>query len=64
MKTPERKFTAPDNVQGTPVFKGSEMVMRGEIWVTLLPEQEADQRIWEYSLTTGKLYLVDDGKTD
>lgn len=53
---PPRRFTPPSTVQGVPVTAGDEVaVFRGEEWVTLGPEAEDDERIWEFSLSTGKI---------
>jgi len=49
-------FTYPSRIGDTPVVKtGKPMKAKGEIWVTLIPEDESDERIWEYSITTGRV---------
>ena len=34
---------------------GDELVVWGQTWVTLASAEEGDERIWEFSLTTGDL---------
>ena len=34
---------------------GDPLTMQGEEWVTLVPEDSEDERLWEFSLTTGRL---------
>lgn len=51
MNTPEEidgaqvEVLDPDNV----------LEFNGERWVTLLPVDESDERLWEFSLTTGRI---------
>lgn len=48
----EPPATVPD---GTPVeVIGDPLETRGEQWVTLMPEGD-DERLWEFSLTTGRI---------
>jgi len=45
---------APDVVFGIPVYQsGDPLEIRGGLWVTLVPEDEDDDRLWEYDLKTG-----------
>lgn len=50
--------TAPSRVDGVSVeVMGDPLTVNGEQWVTLVPEGD-DERLWEWSLTTGRLVLV------
>ena len=49
-------YQPPRIFRGTPLREpGPPMELNGEIWVTLTPEDEHSDRIWEFSLTTGRL---------
>lgn len=49
----------PEYVEGMLVSRvGPVQMVRGEAWVTLLPEDDEDSRIWEYSLTTGRILKI------
>lgn len=53
-----KRHTPPTKVDGVPVeVMGDPLTMAGEDWVTLVPEGE-DERLWEWSLTTGRLLLT------
>lgn len=53
---------APTKVDGVPVeVMGDPLTMNGEQWVTLVPEGD-DDRLWEWSLTTGRLLLTTGGE--
>lgn len=46
----------PKAVNGTLVHvAGAVAMIRGEEWVTLAPEDEGDDRLWEFSLKTGRI---------
>lgn len=46
----------PHQVDGTPVFRRDTIVeIGGQRWVTLIPEDGGDDRLWEFSLTTGRV---------
>jgi len=46
----------PEQIDGEPVCQsGKPLLHRGENWVTLVPEDDDDERIWEFSLTSGRL---------
>lgn len=49
--------TPPTEVDGTPVeaWVDNPTTFRGEEWVTLVPEDDHDERLWEFSLTTGRV---------
>ena len=50
--------TPPSKVDGVAVeVMGEPLAVNGEQWVTLVPEGD-DERLWEWSLTTGRLILV------
>lgn len=54
----EECANVPLSISGTAVsIMGEPLLVNGERWVTLAPEGE-DPRIWEYSVTTGRLVLV------
>ena len=47
----------PTEIKGTPIrpIQGSEVEFNGQTWITLIPSEGEDSRIWEFSLTTGKI---------
>jgi hypothetical protein len=50
--------TPPSEVAGVEVYVcGDPLTVKGEAWVTLSPEGE-DDRLWEFSLTTGRIVQV------
>lgn len=53
----------PTAVGGTPVTAWTDRPLKsgGEVWVTLVPDEEDDERLWEWSLTTGRLIEVSSG---
>lgn len=54
------QHTPPSEWRGTPVYVcGDPLTVRGESWVTLVPEDASDERLWEFSLTTGRTIQVD-----
>lgn len=54
--------TPPVTVDGSAVeLVGEPLEVNGESWVTLVPAAP-DERVWEWSLTTGRLLLVDSGE--
>jgi hypothetical protein len=56
METNTTKNTPPTHVEGCEVYVcGDPLEFRGEEWVTLSPEDETDERLWEFSLTTGRI---------
>lgn len=52
----------PSEIDGVQVLQvGSKpVVVRGESWVTLIPYDPEDSRIWEFSLTSGRLLQTAD----
>lgn len=47
--------TPPKEWRGTAVWVcGDPLTVNGEDWVTLVPEDTDDERLWEFSLTTGR----------
>lgn len=55
----KRQHTPPTSVDGVRVERrDEELEWGGEIWVTLVPVRTDDRRIWEFSLTTGRLVLT------
>ncbi len=57
MTTTEHK--PPTDITGTPVeVVGRATTLGGETWVTLVPTDDADPRMWEWSTTTGRLVLT------
>jgi hypothetical protein len=54
--TKTKTHKPPSEVYGTPVYQsGDPLEVNGESWVTLVPEDDKDERIWEFSVTTGRL---------
>jgi hypothetical protein len=51
------QFEPPHDVKGTPVeaLMNSKKPYQGEEWVTLIPLGEEDPRLWEFSLTSGRV---------
>ena len=49
--------TLPTEINGTPVTRLSktEIEFNGQTWIMLIPSEGEDSRIWEFSLTTGKI---------
>jgi hypothetical protein len=47
----------PKRIAGVPVepHGGEPMELRGERWQTMIPKAEDDDRLWEFSLTTGRI---------
>jgi hypothetical protein len=47
----------PTKINGVKVLPltGSEQEFKGETWITLIPTDEEDVRIWEFSRTTGRI---------
>jgi len=47
----------PAQINGIPVTRlsKSETEFNNQIWVSLIPSEGNDSRIWEFSLTTGKI---------
>jgi hypothetical protein len=53
---PRTAHKLPTSIGGTRVEPaGDPLTVRGEEWLTLIPSDEDDERIWEFSLTTGRL---------
>ena len=47
---------APSEIAGIPVeANGEPMLLHGETWITMIPVNADDDRLWEYSLTTGRI---------
>jgi len=52
----------PKEIDGVEVEKVDEpMVVKGEKWVTLVPKNENDFRVWEFSLTSGRVIQTVEG---
>lgn len=50
-----KQHTPPTTVSGCEVYVcGDPLTVKGEDWVTLAPEDGEDERLWEFSLTTGR----------
>ena len=49
--------TPPRRIAGVLVEVHGDQIMelKGERWVTLIPKDEYDDRIWEFSLTSGRI---------
>jgi len=46
----------PKHVEGVLVESSGELLrLAGEVWVTLVPENEMDLRVWEFGLVSGRL---------
>lgn len=47
----------PEEIRGVPVraIPGTETEYNNQTWITLIPSEGEDSRIWEFSLTTGKI---------
>ena len=47
----------PREIDGTRVEYNvsTKTEFRGQTWITILPSDDTDPRVWEYSLTSGKL---------
>lgn len=54
--------TPPEYIGTTKVeVLNDPLTVNGEEWVTLMPADDPeDERLWEFSLTTGRALLVDD----
>lgn len=52
------KPTPPETIEGVKVhaIPGSEVHYMGQVWVTMIPSEGEDSRIWEFSLTTGRIF--------
>ena len=53
-----KKYIPPNEINGTKVYvvADSAFMSHGEEWITLCPDTEGgDDRIWEFSLTTGRI---------
>jgi hypothetical protein len=47
---------APSHVQGVAVEAiGEPMVLRGVTWITLVPVDDDDDRLWEWCPSTGRI---------
>jgi hypothetical protein len=57
MANARRATSSRVTVDGCPVTQGSQdvTVVKGEEWLLLVPIDEEDDRLWEYSLTTGRI---------
>jgi hypothetical protein len=56
----KHKHTPPKVWNGCEVYVcGDPLTINGEDWVTLVPEDSEDERLWEFSLTTGRTIQVD-----
>lgn len=54
-----KKHTPPTAMGDCEVYVcGDPMTVSGEEWVTLSPESPDDERLWEFSLTTGRIIKV------
>lgn len=53
----EIKRVPPEKIKGVPVraIPGTETEYNNQTWITLIPSEGEDSRIWEFSLTTGKI---------
>lgn len=51
------KLIPPTIINGVTIIalENTEHEYRGETWITLIPDDEEDSRIWEFSLTSGKI---------
>lgn len=57
----EKQHTPPTMVGGCEVYVcGDPLTVNGEAWVTLVPEEAEDERLWEFSLTTGRTIQMAD----
>lgn len=51
--------TKPTRIAGVPVEEqGEPMLVRGEVWHTLISLVEDDTRVWEWSETSGRVILT------
>lgn len=49
-------LTPPTTISGVQVsVTGDPMYLNGETWLTLTPDEDGDNRLWEFSTTTGRL---------
>jgi hypothetical protein len=54
MASPKRK--PPKEVNGVPVYvSGRPTVFKGQTWLTLVPEDDRDERLWEWAQETGRI---------
>lgn len=55
--TTKPPYTPPAEVDGVPVHRvsASEVTFNGQTWITLIPREGEDSRMWEFSLTTGQI---------
>ena len=46
----------PTTVAGVAVtHNGEPTLIKGELWVTLIPDDHEDYRVWEFSLKSGRI---------
>ncbi len=47
----------PKEIDGIPVVEGADSptLVKGEEWMTMMPKDISIDRIWEFSLTTGRI---------
>ncbi len=56
LKPRDSGIVHPVTINGVRVEQqGDVLTVRGEEWLTLVPEDDNDERVWEYSLTTGRI---------
>lgn len=62
MKTSEQR-RPPKEINGTPVFvSGEPQEIADGLWVTLVPEDDNDGRLWEFDTRHGRLLLTNNGE--
>ncbi len=60
MPKPKRIYRAPKHVCGARVrvSGNAPLLFKGELWKTLVPVDPADDSLWEFSLTSGRILRV------
>lgn len=58
--TDTARHKQPSKIAGTPVHAISdELIVKGQPWVTLMPTDEDDDRVWEWCPATGEILEMD-----
>lgn len=57
-----KQHTPPTRIGDCEVYaNGDPLTVNGEEWLTLCPEDGEDERLWEFSLTTGRIIQTAEG---
>ncbi len=59
--TKTRLKPLPKTIEGIPVITtGEPSTIKGEIWVSMQPQDDSIKRAWEFSRTTGRILDMTD----